>query len=181
MSRTYVDMRWNVRTQRVFVTGINQGMVLDEEPLPDGGIEAIDALGSSTIGRVVDEVRARIAAVCTRASNTVAAEVIVNYALGQPLPMDQDTLERAELFRDLNSRSLDNPPTWMELRRMAELDAHPHALVFLAHKFGIDISSGFEPTAQLRADDEGDDLGAETDAMLGMGEAESWFREKVNA
>ena len=94
--------------------------------------------------------------------------------------IDPPDNERARLFMDLNGRDLTNPPTWMELRRLAELDAHPQALVFLAHKFGIDISGSFEPTAQLRADDEGDDLGAETDAMM-MGEAESWFREKVNA
>jgi hypothetical protein len=45
---------------------------------------------------------------------------------------------------------------------------------------GDSVRTGsFEGTTQLRdEDDEGDDLGAQSDDELGMGEAESWFREK---
>jgi hypothetical protein len=51
------------------------------------------------------------------------------------------------------------------------------------HHFGMAADSvetgSFEATSQLRSDDdEGDDLGAQSDDELGMGEAETWFREK---
>ncbi len=215
MTRTYVDTGRNIQSQRVFVSGINQGMVLDEEPPPDEVIEAIEALPSSTVRRVVREVADRVRATLVRAPAWLIGpdpEAVLTereiWDLFFAIPrvdrpatdeftamleargyvvagvIDPPDNERARLFMDLNGRAPDNPPTWIELRRLAELDAHPHALMYLAHKFGIDISSGFEPSAQLRADgelisdDEGDDLGAETDATL-MGEAESWFRERA--
>ena len=68
-------------------------------------------------------------------------------------------------------------PTWRELRDLAEGGVGPWVIAAIMREHGIE--GPFEPTAQLRAeDDEGDDLGTETDAMLGMGEAEGWFRER---
>ena len=86
--------------------------------------------------------------------------------------------EGERLFAEISGRP--TAPSWLELRRLAELGEPPWRISYLLSLHDMDPSGAFEPTAQLRTDDEGDDLGADTDEMLGMGEAESWFREKVN-
>jgi hypothetical protein len=86
------------------------------------------------------------------------------------------------------------PPTWLELRRLAEDGEHPAVIMSICRTHGMEY---LEPTGQLRQenDDQADDqvvdaednyeideeeLGVETDEMLGMGDAETWIRERLS-
>lgn len=99
-------------------------------------------------------------------------------AVGTPILQSREDSEVADFYQSLLDRDLGNPPTWVELRRLAEFGTHLDGVRYLMVRHGMDPT--FEPTAPLRDADDTDTLGAETDAMLGMGEAEEWFREKAD-
>ena len=99
--------------------------------------------------------------------------------------------QREQRIRELCNR--ETAPTWVELRKLAEDDFHPIDIqsVMQTH----DMEGTFEPTSQLRAENDGeagpeleeelvddqedtDTMGSDTDECLGVGDAEAWFRER---
>jgi len=100
----------------------------------------------------------------------------------RPRPQNPSMSPREAKLLELMSSN--TPPTWRELRRLAEDGLHPASIMAICRRHHMEY---LEPTAQLRqeSDDqvddelelEGEDLGVDTDDMLGMGEAETWFRE----
>ena len=159
-TRTCVDMGRNVRRRGLgLMLAVRQAVESVAARMEQSPTVLEQALGSPILtSEMVEEMREMLERPCP--------------------PLGRSTEAACwDLLEDFHARDPSDTPTWVELRQLVEFGAHPLDILVLMERFGIEGS--FEPTAQLRADDEGDDLGAETDAMLGMGEAEEWFREKM--
>jgi hypothetical protein len=103
-------------------------------------------------------------------------------------PQQLQSVEQRTAIEALNTDfSASNPPTWRRLRDLIEHhDFTPQAVAGVMMSFGMSpdstITGRFEGTSQLRTDDDetDDTMGEETDDCIGMGEAETWFREKTS-
>jgi hypothetical protein len=95
----------------------------------------------------------------------------------------QNEMQAADMQLFLNHQSLVPRVPWLEDARRLPVRPEPtrENLAYMndwqnAH----DNTAGLECHSQeLHPEYEGEDLGVETDTTLGMGEAESWFREKM--
>jgi len=81
--------------------------------------------------------------------------------------------------------ALGRKPTWRELRDLAEEGAPPGVIAAICNYFDLPVDStltgAFETAAPLREEYDEEELGVDTDGDLGMGEAETWFREHQEA
>lgn len=83
--------------------------------------------------------------------------------------------------------SEENPPSYERLRELIQDSglSRDAILVLMVHcnmPHDSTLTGNYEPSTPLRdgstvEEYEGEDLGVESDSLLGMGEAESWFRE----
>ena len=88
-------------------------------------------------------------------------------------------------FREFGEYSPSNPPPWRLVSEYIERESpHSRTVSALLDRFDMPSDSSrtgrFEQTSRLRDpdDDATDTMGEETDDSIGMGEAETWFREQ---